>query len=324
MVLTVFLRSYDVLLFRDLFDLHTICVAFHLFYSILFYSMIQAPASRIEESKIAAKHLMKCVRPILLQRKKCEHKEALKLTEKVELVVWIPLASTQRKVYEKYLRKRTVQDAMDRTSFAVDVINDLKTICRHPFLMEASEVVRQINAVKKRDALTGSHSHERGRGQRQEKGAPSSFNFDSMGSALESISKIPTGCSKSYKRGVKEDEYGERDEEEEFEEEEGYNVGRSKDSRFNTSHAYKNSDPSKPYKSSSFSSSQMSRTDTSTQRSNKNVNSEHHTYDDCDNDDDRESPAGHKLSAQANVFETAGRVPDVEELLQVSGCDDMQ
>ena len=79
----------------------------------------------IERSKVAAKHLMKTIQPILLQRKKCEHKETLKLKEKVELVVWIPLSSTQRKVYEKYLLKRTVKDALDRKNFAVDVINDL-------------------------------------------------------------------------------------------------------------------------------------------------------------------------------------------------------
>jgi SNF2 family DNA or RNA helicase len=51
------------------------------------------------ESKQAAQHLMRTIRPILLQRKKCEQKDVLKLKDKIELVVWIPLASSQRYVY---------------------------------------------------------------------------------------------------------------------------------------------------------------------------------------------------------------------------------
>lgn len=101
------------------------------------------------ESKVVAQQFMKIIHPILLQRKKCEHKVILKLKEKIELVVWIPLATTQRIVYEKYLSKRTVQDAMIRKHLAVDVINHLKTISRHPFLMEVSEIQRKINEKKK-------------------------------------------------------------------------------------------------------------------------------------------------------------------------------
>ena len=48
---------------------------------------------------------------VILQRKKCElnQLQALNLTSKVEVVVWVPLSSSQRQLYEKYLANRHVQ-----------------------------------------------------------------------------------------------------------------------------------------------------------------------------------------------------------------------
>ena len=82
---------------------------------------------------------------VILQRKKCElnQLQALNLTSKVEVVVWVPLSTSQRQLYEKYLANRhvqqTLQSAQERKCFPVEVVNNLKTISRHPFLMEASD-----------------------------------------------------------------------------------------------------------------------------------------------------------------------------------------
>ena len=236
-----------------------------------------------EESKTAAQHLMKTIRPILLQRKKCEHKETLKLKEKTELVVWIPLASTQRKVYEKYLLKRTVKDAMARENFAVDVINDLKTISRHPFLMEASEILRKMTVAKKG-------------------GGGCSFDMTDIGDALDSIpshsrnkssynnnSSSSTGHNRTINSSNSD-----------------YNIGRSKDSRFNQSN--KNNRPTQ---------TQSTRLKPDSQ--DEDVHNS--TYNSFNLDDDIDSDVHYigdrKLSANADVFEIAGRRPDVEELLQV-------
>ena len=239
-----------------------------------------------EESRTAAQHLMKTIRPILLQRKKCEHKETLKLKEKTELVVWIPLASTQRKVYEKYLLKRNVKDAMERKNLAVDVINDLKTISRHPFLMEASEILRKINVSKKGG------------------GGGCSFDMTDIGDALDSIpshsknkdnntcknhKSSETGCDRTINSSNSD-----------------YNIGRSKDPRFNQSNKI-----NRP--------TQTQLTRLKTDSHDEDVNSS--TYNSYDSDGDIDSDARYigdrKLSANADVFEIAGRRPDVEELLQV-------
>ena len=62
-------------------------------------------------------------------------------------MVWVPLSTSQRQLYEKYLANRhvqlTLQSAQDRKCFPVEVVNNLKTISRHPFLMEASDRMRE-------------------------------------------------------------------------------------------------------------------------------------------------------------------------------------
>lgn len=211
---------------------------------------------------------MSTIQPILLQRKKCEHTETLKLKKKVELVVWIPLSTTQRIVYEKYLRKRTVQDAMERKNFAVDVINDLKTISRHPFLMEASEELKKANGKETGMARVRDDA-----------------DFGSLEKALNSLS---LDHNKRGERGANEGE----------EEEEVFNIGRAKDSRFNTA---------KPRGQPAYSAQSVQRGA--------------HCRLDCEDEfDDADcSRAGRKIGANASVFEVAGRKPEVEELFQVSG-----
>ena len=268
----------------------------------------------IERSKVAAKHLMKTIRPILLQRKKCEHKETLKLKEKVELVVWIPLSSTQRKVYEKYLLKRTVKDALDRKNFAVDVINDLKTISRHPFLMEASESLKESNVVKKAE-----QGREKCREQRR---ISQEYRFDlsNMSNALHSLSEsrqFKSSSSNAIKKRVSECDDSDDDEEEE--QDRGYNIGRSNDSRFAVSASNFKSQHRNQYSGAS-----KSKTTTTINSSNNNSNSSKYidvsqvTYDDDDDEGvvDR-TIGGRKVKANANVFEIVGREPETEELLQV-------
>ena len=93
----------------------------------------------------ASKQLARLTRPILLQRKKSDQgmEEVLNLPQKTELVVWTALSSTQRKIYEKYLQTREVELAVNRSQYPVEVINHLKTVCRHPFLIEAAEVLKR-------------------------------------------------------------------------------------------------------------------------------------------------------------------------------------
>ena len=214
---------------------------------------------------------MRTIQPILLQRKKCEHTETLKLKKKVELVVWIPLSTTQRIVYEKYLRKRTVQDAMERKNFAVDVINDLKTISRHPFLMEASEALKKANG---KDTMGGRTRDD--------------TDLGSLEHALNSLS------IDHNKRGGREERGADDDDEE------GFNIGRAKDSRFNTA---------KPRTQPAYTAQSAHKSGQGRERS---------CFDDDDEYDDADSSRlGRKIGANASVFEVAGRKPEVDELFQV-------
>jgi len=90
-------------------------------------------------SSIAAQQLLQVLQPILLQRKKCEKGDVLKLTEKNEIVIWVPLSNKQRDIYQNYLHKREVINALERANYPVEIINHLKTLCRHPYLLEASD-----------------------------------------------------------------------------------------------------------------------------------------------------------------------------------------
>ena len=289
----------------------------------------------IERSKVAAKNLMKTIQPILLQRKKCEHKETLKLKEKVELVVWIPLSSTQRKVYEKYLLKRTVKDALDRKNFAVDVINDLKTISRHPFLMEASESLKGSNIIKKAEQ-SRDQGRDQGRVSQEDR-----FDLSNMSDALQSLSvskqvkssnnsnnNNSSSSSSSHVIRKRVSEYDDDDDKDNSDEDgdeggRGYNIGRSNDSRFTGSASNSNSSTMHRNQHQHNTSSRPSNNNNNSYNNHNNNNDKfidqnQAMYDDDDDEGvlDR-TIGGRKVKANANVFEIVGREPETEELLQV-------
>ena len=90
-------------------------------------------------SKRVADELLAKSRNILLQRKKCDNEEVLQLPAKREVTVWITLSQQQRRLYEDFIRSKAFNEALNRKNFPVEVINRLKTLSRHPFLIEASE-----------------------------------------------------------------------------------------------------------------------------------------------------------------------------------------
>ena len=114
-----------------------------------------ATPNEVAFAQSASKQLARLTRPILLQRKKSDQgmEEVLNLPQKTELVVWTALSSTQRKIYEKYLQTREVELAVNRSQYPVEVINHLKTVCRHPFLIEAAEALKR--RLKEKNAPVG-------------------------------------------------------------------------------------------------------------------------------------------------------------------------
>lgn len=98
---------------------------------------------------------MTLTKKILLQRKKCEQpSEALKLPLKTEVVVWVPLSTEQRTIYQEFMESKTFKYAMIRSTYPVEIINHLKTLCRHPFLLEASSVnMRRKAQLQKKSTL---------------------------------------------------------------------------------------------------------------------------------------------------------------------------
>ena len=90
-------------------------------------------------SKRVADDLLVKTRSILLQRKKCDNEDVLRLPSKREVIVWTNLSPLQRSMYEDFIRSKVFNEALNRRNFPVEVINRLKTLSRHPFLIEASE-----------------------------------------------------------------------------------------------------------------------------------------------------------------------------------------
>jgi SNF2 family DNA or RNA helicase len=74
--------------------------------------------------------LIKLLRPVILQRKKCEHETALELPQKSEYVIWVQLSSAQLQIYEQILKSRSFIAAMNRTKLPLESINVLKSLCR--------------------------------------------------------------------------------------------------------------------------------------------------------------------------------------------------
>ena len=128
----------------------------------------QDPKATPEQRRIAdeaAKNLLALIKPIILQRKKCElpSNAQLNLPTKIELVVWSPLATSQRELYEQFIHSRQFSTALNRSTCPVEVINHLKTVCRHPLLIEALEMNRRrrdqaTSGVSATPLTRGAHS----------------------------------------------------------------------------------------------------------------------------------------------------------------------
>ena len=86
----------------------------------------------------SAVKLKKLLKPILLQRKKVDFEHVLQLPQKTEVVVWVPLSSKQRDMYRKYLGGRQLQKVLSQSTYPIEAVNYLKTLCRHPLLLEAT------------------------------------------------------------------------------------------------------------------------------------------------------------------------------------------
>ena len=96
-----------------------------------------------QKSRVAATNLKNLLQPILLQRKKTDFKDVLQLPEKLEIVMWVPLSSKQRALYCKYLEGRELEKVLSQSTYPIEAVNYLKTLCRHPFLTEATVAVKQ-------------------------------------------------------------------------------------------------------------------------------------------------------------------------------------
>ena len=140
-------------------------------------------ASLIEQrrSERATNELANLIRPILLQRKKESviqsgkqlssdftkenensngyakmdvEKNHMSLPSKKEIAIWVPLSDTQRNLYEKFLQSRAVSSVLNsRAAYPVELINHLKTLCRHPFLLESGEMSKRRAQVDKISVL---------------------------------------------------------------------------------------------------------------------------------------------------------------------------
>jgi SNF2 family DNA or RNA helicase len=90
----------------------------------------RAPEECVKIAKIVADNLVKTIQPVLLQRKKCEKQDILQLPDKVELVVWIPLATQQRELYQEYLSTRAFKEIVRNADFPIEAVTYLKSLCR--------------------------------------------------------------------------------------------------------------------------------------------------------------------------------------------------
>lgn len=111
-----------------------------------------ARPEHIESALEAIKLLVNLTKPVLLQRKKKEKfaSSILKLPNKKELVVWISLSSEQRSMYSQYVGSGKFRSILTQASYPVEVINYLRTLCRHSLLLEYSAKKAQLIQQQKR------------------------------------------------------------------------------------------------------------------------------------------------------------------------------
>jgi hypothetical protein len=117
----------------------------------------KATPKETAESQLAARALLDITRPIILQRKKTDRDEQtqktlVELPPKTELTVWVPLSSCQRASYSTYLDHRATRECLSkhesRNSYPVEVVGHLRSLTRHPFLLELTMANTQRKALK--------------------------------------------------------------------------------------------------------------------------------------------------------------------------------
>lgn len=175
----------------------------------------QDPKATAEQRMIAeeaAKNLLNLTKPILLQRKKCElpSNDLLRLPEKIELVVWSPLATSQRELYEQFVDSRQFSLAINRSTCPVEVINHLKTVCRHPLLIEALEMNRKRRAQQEASQPNPAANHSRRKPKSKGKGSSTAANeeegCDDGDNEEEDITQAMAGLKVSEEDGDQDEE----------------------------------------------------------------------------------------------------------------------
>jgi DNA excision repair protein ERCC-6 len=84
------------------------------------------------------------IKPFLLRRTKAEINDKLKLPERSEQVLFCKLTERQRKLYEYYIQSPTVRDIKRGVCQIFVGLIQLRKICNHPDLFDATECANQI------------------------------------------------------------------------------------------------------------------------------------------------------------------------------------
>jgi len=165
----------------------------------------QNPAASYEQRQaatFAAEKLLEMTRHVVLQRKKCDLIESMastvmKLPVKVELVVWVPLSSAQSSMYEDFIHSRQFSKALHRSTCPVEVINHLKTVCRHPFLIEAALANKKRKASQQQQTTSSSSCQQDNKSHLEQQSFDDLIHeFSEMGMHSEGLSDLTMeGCN---------------------------------------------------------------------------------------------------------------------------------
>lgn len=96
------------------------------------------------------------IKPFLLRRTKAEVNHKLKLPDRSEQVLFCKLTEKQRKLYQAYLESPTVRDIKNGFCQIFVGLIQLRKICNHPDLFDASECQKQLK--KAQDTSGNKHS----------------------------------------------------------------------------------------------------------------------------------------------------------------------
>lgn len=89
------------------------------------------------------------IKPFLLRRTKAEVNDKLKLPDRSEQVLFCKLTERQRKLYEYYIHSPTVMDIKRGACQIFVGLIQLRKICNHPDLFDATECTRQVKQTQK-------------------------------------------------------------------------------------------------------------------------------------------------------------------------------